>query len=272
MSLLWPRSNFTNDGRVYNQDGIFSLNKLSEKYKSWRFIRFPIDGGSCPLKLLLESSNEIKFPRFLKTFGMLPLKWFLSRNKKVICVRFSSEVGMDPKNSQSERSKVYKDFRFPIEVGMGPENLQLMKSKVYKDFRLPIEAESSPLKFVSDKSNSMRELFSLNHGKFPLRSSFPHKSRTSSFGMWMSWSGNFPCNPHWERSNDIKEEQFSKELGKIEEMEIPPRWSFCNLVKFWTRQLKPCRANSASLFPDRSSETKLERWKISGAIFPEKRE
>ena len=39
----------------------------------------------------------------------------------------------------------------------------------------------------------------------------------------MSWLGNLPCNPQSERCNDIKEDQFSKELGKIEEMDIPPR-------------------------------------------------
>ena len=37
----------------------------------------------------------------------------------------------------------------------------------------------------------------------------------------MSLSGNLPCNPHRERSRDIKEDRFSKELGKTEEMDIP---------------------------------------------------
>ena len=69
----------------------------------------------------------------------------------MICVRFSREAGMDPKNWQS------------------------MRDKACKDFRLPIEAGSSPLKFVDDKTKSIRELFSLNRGKFPLRLEFPPK-------------------------------------------------------------------------------------------------
>ena len=247
VSLLWLRSNITNDGKVYNQDGIVSLNKLKlwEKPNSWRFVRFPIDGGSCPLKLFLEIDNEIKFLRLLKTLGILPLKWFPLRCNKVICVSFSSEAGMDLENSENLIFKVCKDFRLPIEVGMDLKNLQLERSKVFKDFRLPIEVGSSPQKFVCDKNNTIRELLSLNSGKFPLRLTFPSKLRTSSFGRWMSWSRNLPCNPQSKRCNDIKEDRFSKELGKNEEMDIPPRWSFYSLVKFWTRELKSCETNSA---------------------------
>ena len=73
-------------------------------------------------------------------------------------------------------------MRFSREAGMDPKNWQLERSKVCKDFRLPIEAKSSPLKFVNDKSNLIRELFSLNRGKFPLRLEFSHKERSSSFG------------------------------------------------------------------------------------------
>ena len=89
---------------------------------------------------------------------------------------------MDHENLQSERYKIYKDFRFPIEVGMKPENSQLKRYKVCKDFRFPTEEESSSQKILDGKYNSIRELFSLNCGKFPLRSLFPHKLRALSFG------------------------------------------------------------------------------------------
>ena len=73
-------------------------------------------------------------------------------------------------------------MRFSREAGMDPKNWQLERYKVCKDFRLPIEAGSSPLKYVDDKYKSIRELFSLNHGKFPLRLILSHKLRSSSFG------------------------------------------------------------------------------------------
>ena len=130
---------------------------------------------------------------------------------------------------------------------MDPENSQSERSKVCKDFRLSIEVGSPPLKFLDDKYNSIRESFSLNRRTFPLRSSFSSKLRTLSFGRWMSWSGNLPCNPQSKKTNDIKEDRFSKELGKIEEMEIPPRWSFYNLVKFWTRELRKRRKEAESM-------------------------
>ena len=85
-----------------------------KRYKVVKFLKFPMDGGMGPMRLLMPNSRSLSDVND-------PISW-----------------GMEPESSFSERYKVVKFLKFPMDGGIGPVRLLVDKSRSLRDLNNPI--------------------------------------------------------------------------------------------------------------------------------------